>query len=80
MSNMFSFAANFNVENSPVGELLWVILITDGKLDIANTNCNSNTVSILLGNGSGMFQSIYFIMLVVTHSNRRFQWRQQTRI
>ncbi|CAG7598372.1 MAG: hypothetical protein AB8V19_05310 [Candidatus Midichloria sp.] len=44
MSNMFSFAANFNVENSPVGELLWVILITDGKLDIANTNCNSNTV------------------------------------
>ncbi|MDJ1407675.1 MAG: hypothetical protein MRQ13_04810 [Candidatus Midichloria sp.] len=66
MSNMFSFAANFNVENSPVVEL-WVILITDGKLDIANTNCNSNTVSILLGNGSGMFRSIYFIMLVVTH-------------
>ncbi|MDJ1305563.1 MAG: hypothetical protein MRQ09_04955 [Candidatus Midichloria sp.] len=35
-------------------------------MDIANTNYNSHTVSILLGNSSGMFQFIAFIILEIT--------------
>ncbi|MFV9927431.1 MAG: FG-GAP repeat domain-containing protein [Candidatus Midichloria sp.] len=33
----------------------------DGKLDIINTNANSNSISKLLGNGDGTFQSAIFL-------------------
>jgi len=41
----------------------WSLVVADfnadGKLDLAVTNQNNNTVSILAGNGNGTFQASY---------------------
>ncbi|AEI89522.1 FG-GAP-like repeat-containing protein [Candidatus Midichloria mitochondrii] len=33
----------------------------DGKRDLANTNYNSNSVSVLIGNGDGTFKPAVFL-------------------
>src|SRR5439155_1007183 len=45
------YAAGTNPNAVAVGDLN-----RDGKADLAVANCNSNDVSILLGNGDGTFQ------------------------
>src|SRR6185503_13495410 len=52
----FGAPTKFNVGQSPV-PMVTVDFNKDGKLDLATVNQLSETVSVLLGNGSGGFSS-----------------------
>ncbi|MFV9961723.1 MAG: FG-GAP repeat domain-containing protein [Candidatus Midichloria sp.] len=57
---MLYFTLFYSVSSAPV----WIEIEDingDGKLDIINTNANSNSISKLLGNGDGTFQSAIFL-------------------
>ena len=52
----FPQAPNFGVGDTPFS-LVAADLNRDGRLDLATANAGSNDVSVLLGNGDGMFQA-----------------------
>jgi len=49
--------ASGNGGNNPFAELVAADFNGDGKLDLAVANYNDNTISVLLGNGDGTFQT-----------------------
>ncbi|MDJ1305213.1 MAG: VCBS repeat-containing protein [Candidatus Midichloria sp.] len=53
---MFAPAVDYVVGSGP-NTLTTADFNRDGKLDVVSSNCNTNSVSILLGKGDGTFQA-----------------------